>query len=107
TTATGAITAAMTINGNLTVSAGLLFDNGLVITGNSTGTFWVADGATYQTSRNTTPPLLPTFDGANVALADSSIILYSGSAHSIPNNPTTVGAMTDYGVLAISGNVQK
>lgn len=108
TAATGAITAAITVNGNLNVNNGLLWDNGLIITGNASGTFSVANGATYRTTRTTTLPLLPSFTGANVSLAPNSTILFAGTtAHNIPNNPTTVGTMTNYGIIALEGAVAK
>lgn len=106
-TSTGAISAIMTINGNLSVSNGLLWDAGVIINGNASGSFTVANGASYRTTRNTTLPLLPSFDGANVTLNPSSVVIYAGAAHNIPDNPTNSGTMTTYGILNIEGGVTK
>ncbi|MBL0310186.1 MAG: hypothetical protein IPP77_11065 [Bacteroidetes bacterium] len=110
TTATGQVsTVLITVNGDLTVSAGRLWgDNATTqyLLGNATGTFTIGNGATYKTTRSVAP-FLPTFDAANMVLADSSIILYGGATHIIPNNPTNTGVLASYGVLAIENNVLK
>jgi hypothetical protein len=108
TSATGAVSWAVTVAGDLTVNAGTLYDNGQIITGNASGAFSVSNGATYRTFRSTTLPLLPTFPGANVSLAPTSTIMFAGTtAHTIPNNPTSSGTMTNYGILGIEGTVTK
>jgi hypothetical protein len=100
TSATGALIA-MTINGDLTVQAGTLFDNGVIVTGNATGTFTVANGATYRTTR-TTGNWFP-LNYTNTVLQPSSTFEYAGTTgHAIPSAPTT-----NYGILSITGAVVK
>ena len=103
TSATGAISAAMTVNGNLTVSAGTLADAGVVITGNAAGTFSVASGATYTTTRSSTSWFPTNFIAANISLDDNSTFIYAGGlGHTIPSTP-----ITSYGNLTLTGSVTK
>jgi hypothetical protein len=100
TSATGALIA-MTINGDMTVQAGTLFDNGAIITGNASGTFTVANGATYRTTR-TAGNWFP-LNYTNAVLQPSSTFEYAGTTgHAIPSAPTT-----NYGILSITGAVVK
>ncbi|MEP7171345.1 MAG: hypothetical protein ABI855_18395, partial [Bacteroidota bacterium] len=103
TSATGAINGAMTVNGNLTVSAGTFADGGSVITGNATGTFSVASGATYTTTRSATSWFPTNFIAANISLDPNSTFNYASTlTHIIPNTPVTT-----YGILGITGAVVK
>ncbi len=103
TSATGAINGAMTVNGNLTVSAGTFADGGSVITGNATGTFSVASGATYTTTRSATSWFPTNFIAANISLDPNSTFNYAAiTGHTIPNTPVTT-----YGILGITGAVVK
>ncbi len=101
-TATGAINAALTISGNLTITAGTLFDNNFQITGNATGTLSVANGATLKlgVGAGTTFPTL--YTTANISLGATSTVNYSATvAQSISGIPST------YGHLTISGGNTK
>lgn len=99
-TATGAISAAMTVNGNLSVLAGTLSDGGFQITGNATGKFTVASGATFTDTRILTPWLPTLFSTANISLDQNSIVNFNGTGNfTIPNTHVTT-----YGTLGIGGS---
>jgi len=103
TSATGSISGAMTVNGNLTVSDGTLADAGVVITGNAGGTFSVASGATYTTTKSSTSWFPTNFIAANISLDPNSTFNYAALVtHTIPNTPVTT-----YGILGITGAVVK
>jgi hypothetical protein len=99
-TATGAIPA-MTINNNFSILAGTINAGTNIITGNTSGTFTVGNGATYITTRSATPWFPSNY--TNAVLQNGSVFDYaSATAHAIPNSPTT-----NYGVLSLTGGVQK
>jgi len=100
--ATGAISAAITIAGNLSVNAGTLFDNNFQITGNTAGTLAVANGATLRlgVAAGTTLPTL--FTTGNITLGATSTVNYSATvAQAVSSAPAS------YGHLIISGGNTK
>lgn len=104
TSATGVISGALTVNGNLSVLAGTLSDGGLVITGNATGLLNVANGATLQFGIGgaTTTNFPANFTTANTTLGATSNIVYNTTS------PVTISAMpSSYGSLTLSGNSVK
>lgn len=90
-TAQGYISGALTVNGNLTVTAGTFSASSFVITGNATNTLSVANGATLEignggASTNTFPS---NFTNANITLASGSNVVYnSTSAQNVSGVPT-------------------
>ncbi|MBI5219443.1 MAG: T9SS type A sorting domain-containing protein, partial [Bacteroidia bacterium] len=87
---------AITVNGDLTVSAGTLADGGFQITGTAPGTFSVASGASYTTTRIATP-WFPTLM-ATITLDNNSTVNFNGATgFTLPATPAT------YGNLSIAG----
>ncbi|OFY84446.1 MAG: hypothetical protein A3F72_13640 [Bacteroidetes bacterium RIFCSPLOWO2_12_FULL_35_15] len=89
---------AITVNGNLTVSAGNLFTSTYQITGNATGSLTLAAGASLYVGANSsaTNVAFPTlFTNANISLASNSTVIYYG------NNAQTVSSVPDYGNLSV------
>ena len=92
-----------TVNNNLSVLSGTFADAGFQVTGNATGTFSVAAGATYTTTRTATPWFPTAFTAGNISFANTSTFNYAGTiAHNIPTTPVTT-----YGILGITGAVTK
>jgi fibronectin-binding autotransporter adhesin len=87
---------AITVNGNLNISAGTLNTSTYQITGNATGTFTMAAGTALYLGSNAsaTNVLFPTnFITANISLSSTSTVYYYG------NNAQTVSSVTTYGHL--------
>jgi hypothetical protein len=103
----GTMGAASTINGNLSVLAGTLSDGRYQITGNSTGTLYVANGATLQIGigTNTTQTFPTLFTTANITLEPASTVNYNwvtGTSQVVAGSVGGVGPST-YGNLTITG----
>lgn len=97
--AQGYISGALTINGNLTVTAGTFSASSFVITGNAGGTINVANGATLEigngaASTNTFPS---NFVNANINLVTGSTIVYNSTG------AQTVSGVPNYNNLVIRG----
>ncbi len=114
TSATGAISAAMTVNGNLSVLAGTLLLPTFGITGNAAGTCTVANGATLQIGNGATAISFPTlFTPANISLGASSTVIYGSTiAQTVLGgisygNLTAQGASvkTASGLITVNGNL--
>lgn len=89
---------AITVNGNLTVSAGELYTSTYQITGNASGLFTLAAGTTLTIGNNAsaTNVLFPTnFITANISFANSSTAYYYG------NSAQTISSVPNYGSLLI------
>jgi len=98
----GTVTLASPINvtGNISINSGTLNDGGKIITGNSSGTFSVAAGATFTTLQ-TSLPFFP--QNATIYLNNSSIVNYNGSGnYSIPATPTSYGLITINGTSTVT-----
>ena len=90
----------ITVTGNISVNSGTLNDGGKIITGNSSGTFSVAAGATFTTLQ-TSLPFFP--QNATIYLNNSSIVNYNGSGnYSIPSTPTSYGLITINGTSTVT-----
>lgn len=75
------LTAASSVAGNLTVTAGSLSDGSFQITGNATGTLSVANNATLQIGTGGTGTVFPTnFTTGNITLSTGSTVIYGSSA---------------------------
>ena len=88
----------ITVNNNLTVSAGTLSTSTYQITGNATGTFTLAASTTFNIGSNVaaTNVYFPTnFTTAHTSLATSSTVNYYG------NNSQTISHVPNYGNLTI------
>jgi len=97
-TATGAIIAAMAVNGDLQVLSGTFADGGFIITGIGSKTFTVASGATYTTTRIATP-WFPT--NMNISLDNTSTVNYNGGTlFTLSGVPSTYGNL-GFGVGAV------
>jgi len=89
---------AITVNGNLNVSAGVLYGSIYQITGNASGTFTLAAGTSLYIGDNNsaTDILFPTnFTSVNCSLSSTSTVYYYG------NNAQTVSSTPTYGNLTL------
>lgn len=90
-------TAAITVNGNLTVSAGTLADGGFQITGNATGTLSLAAATTLNLGSTVAATTFPSnFLYANISLNITSTVVYNS------NVAQTISGLPDYGNLSTS-----
>lgn len=102
----------LNVTGNITVKTGTLNNGGFAVTGNTTKSFTVANGATFQAAA--TPSSFPTGFGTNV-LGATSTVEYNGTGNQNISNIATPGygnltlsasgTKTADGVLAIQGNL--
>jgi hypothetical protein len=113
---TATLGGAVTVNGNLAISAGTLADGGYQITGNGTGTFSMASGTTLTLGTAATATSFPTaFTNANISFNAASTVNYNSNvAQTISNTPaygnltlTASGAVTKTaaGALVINGTL--
>jgi hypothetical protein len=102
TTATGAISGALTVNGNLSVLAGTLFDNGTQIAGTNTKLLTVASGATLKLGTGTATTFPTNFITGNTSLDDNSTVNYAST-----NAQTISSIPSKYGHLLCTGNSTK
>jgi fibronectin-binding autotransporter adhesin len=89
---------AITVNGNLIVSAGSLYTSTFLITGNASGVFTLAAGTTFYIGNNgsATDVAFPSnFTNANITFSSTSTVYYYG------NNGQTVSSVPTYGNLTI------
>lgn len=95
---------AITINNDFRILGTAVFaDNGQTVTGSSTGTFEVADGAVYRTTRTGTSWFPSNYTAANINFNTTGGFEYAGvTAHNIPSTP-----VTSYGTLIISASPVK
>lgn len=103
----GTLGAAATVNGNLLVLAGTFADGGYQITGNSTGTLTVANGATLQigAGTNTTESFPSLFTTDHISLGLTSTVNYywvTGTSQIVGGSIGSIGPST-YGNLTITG----
>lgn len=92
-----ALSGAISVNGNLTISSGTLSDNGNQITGNSTGTLSMASGAGLAIGSAATATAFPTaFTAANISLNTASNVSY------VAGVAQTASAVPTYGNLTIA-----
>ncbi|MEO8065930.1 MAG: hypothetical protein ABI643_03725 [Candidatus Doudnabacteria bacterium] len=113
---TGTLGGVVTVNGNLTVTAGTLADGGFQITGNGTGILTQSSATVLTLGIAATATTFPTaFIGANISLDPASTVNYnSNQAQSISIVPTygnltltATAAVTKTisGALTIAGNL--
>ena len=82
TSGTATLSAASTVAGNLTVTAGTFSDGSTQITGNATGTLSVANGATLQIGNGGTGTTMPTFNSYTfTGGAPGSTVIYGSSSN--------------------------
>jgi hypothetical protein len=113
---TGTLGGAITVNNNLTVTAGNLADGGFQITGNGTGTFIIPSSSTLTLGTTTgSGTSFPTgFIAANITLPSGSTVNYNSNfAQTISNivpysnlTTTATGAVvkTAAGAITVNGN---
>lgn len=98
---TATLGGATTVNGNLSILAGTLSDGNYVLTGNATGLFTIANGATFKIMRTAAASFPAAFIKANINMGASSIISYAASgSQTVSNTP-------DYTNLTIAGSGTK
>ena len=105
----------ITVNGNLTVTAGSLSDGGFQITGNGTGTFTMPAGSTLTLGLVAAATTFPTgFTTSHISLDNTSTVNYNSTSaqtiSSVPNygNLTLTGASvtkTADGAIMVNGNL--
>ena len=83
-------TGAITVNRNLTITAGCLSDSGFQIYGNSSGIFSIASGAGIRIGKgNTTSSTFPTgFTAAHMSLDANSNVYECNARTGVSNDPT-------------------
>ncbi|MBN8703676.1 MAG: T9SS type A sorting domain-containing protein [Bacteroidetes bacterium] len=87
----------VTVSNNLTITSGRLYDNGLQIGGNVTGTLSIASGARLVLGKTGTSTLFPTnYTASKISLNSASIVTYSSSV------AQTVSGVPDYGTLELA-----
>jgi hypothetical protein len=87
---------AITVNGNLTVSAGTLDDTGYQITGNSTGTLTMDSSTKLTIGTAASGTSFPTnYSSGNVSMGPSTEVVYNS------NQAQTIAALT-YGKLTLT-----
>ena len=86
-TATGALTAPITVAGSLNIASGTLSDNGYQITGNVTNTLTVGSGATLALGADAATTFPTSFTSAHTTLTGSTVIYNSNSPQTISNVP--------------------
>ncbi|MDP4267953.1 MAG: T9SS type A sorting domain-containing protein, partial [Bacteroidota bacterium] len=88
------------VNGNLAVLSGTLADLGYTITGNSSGTFSIASGAAFTTTRTASPFFPSAYTSFN--FDNNSTVNFNGAGgHNLPASPSS------YGNIGIGGSGTK
>ncbi len=97
---------AVTVNNNLSVTAGTFADNGYQITGNATGTFSISSGATISIGGTGSATTWPTsFTAGNTTINNNSTVKYAATvAQNISGTPTSYGNLQ---LSAVSGTPTK
>lgn len=88
----------ITVSGNLTVNAGILYTNTYQITGNASGIFTMAASTGFTIGNNISGTIVnfpANFIKANISLSSTSTVTYYG------NNAQTVSSVPDYGNLSV------
>jgi len=87
----------LTVNNDLIISVGALFDNGLQITGSVSGQMSISDGARIILGRSNFSTLFPTnYIAANITLSQISEVRYNS------NITQTISSLPDYGRLYLT-----
>lgn len=94
---------AITVNNNLTISAGTLADGGNQITGNATGTLSIASGATLSLGNGSATTFPTNFTAAHISLDAASTVIYKANANTTISATPTYGGLTLAPTLATSG----
>ena len=94
---TKTLAGATTVNNNLAINAGTLDDGGYQITGNGTGIFEIASGATLNLGSAGTATIFPTgFTVGSISLDSASTVNYKAGVNQ------TVSSVPTYGNLIIA-----
>jgi hypothetical protein len=92
---TGTLGGVVTVNGNLTVTAGNLADGGFQVTGNGTGTLTIPAASTLILGTTATATSFPTaFTSAHISLATTSTVNYNSSAAQTISSTPVYGNLT-------------
>lgn len=89
----------ITVNNDLRIEVGALFDNGNQITGNATGEFRISANARLELGNNNTPTIFPTgYVNANIVIVRRGRVYYNCRCD------MTVSGEPDYGELYLSNS---
>ncbi len=92
---TGTLGGAITVNGNLTITAGNLADGGFQITGNAAGAFTLPASSTLTLGTAAAATGFPTgFTAGNITLASTSVVNYNANAAQVISNVQAYGNLT-------------